>query len=416
MQHQPSQVSFKNRLGNFFGLGLELLSLMFFVRLVVDTSNRIFMPFIPQFSSGLGLTITAFSWLLALRSLMGLTSPVIGVLADRYGRRLVMILALVTRGFGLLGLGFSTGWWSALPMLVVSLSTTAYLPIQRAYVSDQVSYERRGRALAAVDASFSTAGMVGLPIIGWMIEIWGWQLPILMLAGLSFLAAMLAGLRLPKTENRTSSQPLQLIMWKYLRQPSILASVLVSILLLFIFILFMTFWALWLSVDYGLGPLEIGLMGTRVGIAEFTGLFLAGLFIDRIGKRRGSLWGLIVTTALFLFFLVFNKTLLSVQVMLVITALVFEFVLTAAIPLFAEQAPGARATVFSLVALGNTIGIGLGPPVTTSLWAWGGLKAVTIVASICSLLAFFLVWKYLRDHPDSPQAKDEGSVILVQTR
>jgi hypothetical protein len=43
---------------------------------------------------------------------------------------------------------------------------TTYLPVQRAYVSDQVSYKRRGRALPADDASFSTEGMVGLPIIG----------------------------------------------------------------------------------------------------------------------------------------------------------------------------------------------------------------------------------------------------------
>lgn len=111
---------------------------MFLIRLIVDISNRIFIPFIPQLASGLGLTITAFSWLLALRSLTGLASPLIGVLADRYGRRLIRVVALALRGVGLLGLGFSMGWWSAIPMLLISLTTTAYLPVQKAYVSDPV--------------------------------------------------------------------------------------------------------------------------------------------------------------------------------------------------------------------------------------------------------------------------------------
>ena len=363
------------------------------------------MPFIPQLSSGLGMTITAFGWLLALRSLTGFASPVIGVLADRYGRRIIMTFALVLRGIGLLGLGFSTGWWSVVPMLLISLSTTAYLPVQRAYVSDQVPYERRGRVLAAVDASFSTAGIVGLPIIGWMIEVWNWQVPVFLLACLSFIAALVVGIRLPRTKNRAQTEGFKISMWKYFCQPNIFTSIVVSILLILIFSLFMTFWALWLSEDFGLGAFEIGLMATRIGIAEFVGLLLAGLFIDRIGKRRGSLIGLLGCVILFLLIPVFQQTLLSVQVILVMTALVIEFTLTAAIPLFAEQAPEARATVFSLVAVGNTIGIGLGPPIATSLWAWRGLRPITLVAAFSALFAFFLVWKFLRDQPDSQQVQ-----------
>ncbi|MBN1665997.1 MAG: MFS transporter, partial [Anaerolineales bacterium] len=120
-----SKPTITQQITNFFGLGIELVSLMFLVRLIVDITNRIFMPFIPQLSSGLSLTITAFSWLLALRSLTGLASPLIGVLADRHGRRIIMVIALVLRGVGLLGLSLATGLWSALPMLLISLSTTA---------------------------------------------------------------------------------------------------------------------------------------------------------------------------------------------------------------------------------------------------------------------------------------------------
>ena len=202
MNQKSFRISLSGRAAEFFGISIDLLIMMFLLRVIHDTGSRIFIPFIPQLSTGLGLTITAYGWLLALRSLTGLLSPVIGILADRYGRRMIMATAFVFRGIGFIGLGFSSGWWSALPILLISLTTSAYYPVQQAYVSDQVSYERRGRALAAVDASFSTAAIIGLPIVGWMIDVWGWQLPLVILASLSFIAALVVGMRLPKTQNR----------------------------------------------------------------------------------------------------------------------------------------------------------------------------------------------------------------------
>jgi predicted MFS family arabinose efflux permease len=372
---------------------------MFLIRLVVDITNRIFIPFIPQLASGLGITITAFGWLLALRSLTGLASPLVGLMADRYGRRLIMITALVLRGIGLFGLGFSTGLWSIIPMLLISLTTTTYLPVQKAFVSDQVCYKRRGRALAAVDASFSTSGIVGLPIVGWMIEVWDWKLPVFVLAALSLASALVIGLRLPKKQVRTQTSKIRPKIWKILCQPNIFASVAVSSLLLFIFILFMIFWALWLSKDFGLSPIEIGLMGTYIGIAEFIGLLLAGLFVDRIGKRHGSMFGLFAISVFFMLIPISQHDLSAVRIILVLTAVVIEFAITASIPLFAEQSIKARATVFSLVAFGNTIGIGLGPPIATYLWTNGGVYSIVLVGAVSSLMALLLVRKYLYDRP-----------------
>jgi predicted MFS family arabinose efflux permease len=403
MVNNPTNLS--KRFKKFFGLGFELISLMFAIRLIVDTGVRLFIPFIPQLSSGLGLTIAAFSWLLALRSVPGLASPIIGMLADRYGRRIVMVIALVIRGIGFLGLAFATGWWSAIPILLISLGITAYLPIQKAYISDQVSYERRGRALAAIDASYATAGMVGLPIIGWMIEVWSWQAPILMIAVLSFLAALVIGWRLPKTPSRT--QTIQQTMWNLFCQPNIFASVIVAGLVVFIFILFMTFWALWLSTDYGLDALEIGLIATSIGIAEFTGLILAGLFIDRIGKRRGTLIGLFLCVLSFTLIPFFQQSILTIRIMLVLTALVIEYVLTASIPLYSEQSPTARATVFALVSFGSNVGAGIAPPATATLFTRGGLEAVVLTGALSSLVALMLTWKFLFDrHDAAPQQLD----------
>ncbi len=107
-------------------------------------------------------------------------------------------------------------------MLLISLSTTAYLTVQKAYISDQVCYERSGRALAAVDTSFSSAGIIGLPIVGWMLKVFGWQVPIFSLAILSLIAALVIGIRLPKTQTRTETETIQPKMWKLICKPHIL--------------------------------------------------------------------------------------------------------------------------------------------------------------------------------------------------
>ena len=385
-------------------MGAELITIMFLSRLVVDIGNRIILPFIPQLSSGLGLTVTAFSWVAAFRSLSGIFSPLVGTLANRCGRRRIMVISLALRGIGFLGFGLSTGWWSALPMMIISLTTTSYLPIQKAYVSDQVKPERRGRALAAVDASFSTAGMVGLPIFGWVVENFGWRQPMFYLAGLCFLSALVISIRLPKTKQSEKNGGDTSDMWNLLCKPNVRASVFVSSLQIFIFIFFMTFWALWLSTEFNYGALDIGLTGKTIGIAEFAGLLLAMLFIDRIGKRRGSLISLAVSIPMLALLLAFRQNELAVITTLVLIALVIEFALTSTIPLFADQALHDGTSLFTLVAFGNTISAGLAVPAATYLWDWMGLEAIVTVGLISSSFTFYLVWRYLFD-----QGKQEES-------
>ncbi|MBN1267617.1 MAG: MFS transporter [Anaerolineales bacterium] len=397
MHSENNRPALQTRAARFFGLGIELISLMFISRLLVDTSNRIFFPFIPQFSAGLGLTITAFSWVLSIRALAGIASPLIGMLADRHGRRLVMSVMLVVRGLTLISLPMFHGWWCIFPMVLLSLTTAGYIPVLRAYLSDMVSSNRRGRALAAVDASFSTAGIVGLPVVGWLIETWNWQVPLIVIGILHLAAVLVVSLRLPKTTQRTQDQTMFAQMKELVRQPGVLASMGVSSLLLLIFFLFMMFWAFLLTDRFNFSPIQVGLMGTWIGIAEFSGLLLAGIFIDRIGKRRGSMIGMGLSAILFLIFPLFEYSLPAVRILLVLLAAAIEFTITSVIPLYAEQNTELRATVFCLIMFGDTIGSGVTPTLTTYLWTHFGLTAVVLVGFVTSMLALLLVWRYLYD-------------------
>ena len=381
---------------NFFGLGLGLIISLFSIRLIVDTSFRMLYPFIPQISDGLKVSITVFGWLLMIRSSSAFFSPLIGSLADRYGRRKIMSFALFSQFLGMAGITFVTGWWSILPLLLTGLAVNAYLPAQQAYISDLAPYDRRGRALASIDIAFAVSGMVMMPIVGWLINGYGWKTPFLWLSALSAIAALLTWAYLPETETRTIAKK-DTNMRSLLRQRNIQASMGVAIFLFIAVGIFMTFWSIWLSADFGFDALDLGLMAQQIGIAELLGAILAGLVVDRLGKRRTSLIGVVVSAIMFASIPLARENLLAIRILLVVTVFWVELSIVALFPLYGEQAPNARAAIFSLIALGNGIGLAAGPLITTNLWNWGGLGAITTIASLSLVLSAGLIWLFLHD-------------------
>jgi predicted MFS family arabinose efflux permease len=394
-------VNGQNRLTTFFGLSIQIIAIVFLARLTMDTGTRSVYPFIPQISAGLGLSIVGFSWLIFIRSIAGLAGPLFGLLADRYSRRKIMALGLLCQAVGVLGLALTRYWWAALPMILFGLSLAAFIPAQQAYISDQVAYQKRGRALAAIEFAWALAGIISLPIIGWLIDIFGWQAPFLILALVSLCSATVCWLRLPAADHHSHISLTLAQVWEVSRQPNIIAGISVELLLFVAVSNFITVWSIWLSADFGLGATALGLVATGIGLAELAGSGSSSLFIDRIGKRRGSQIGLFITAIAFLLLPFTQFSLFAAISGLTLFGILIEFTVVSLIPLYAEQVPQARATVFSLVAFGASIGIAIGSPLTASLWDRSGLWAVCAVAAGCLLLALGLVTRFLRDEVHS---------------
>ncbi|MCP4142646.1 MAG: MFS transporter [Chloroflexi bacterium] len=396
MEKVDKKTGLGQRITDFFGLGAGLIVSLFSIRLIVDTSFRMLYPFVPQISEGLKVSITVFGWLLMIRSSSAFFSPLLGSLADRYGRRKIMSFALLSQFIGMVGITFTQGWWAVLPLFFTGLAVNAYLPAQQAYISDLAPYERRGRALASIDIAFAVSGMVLMPIIGWMISEYGWQMPFWWLSALSLFGALLTWRYLPEAEKHTKIDK-NVNMWILLRERNVQASMGVAILLFISVGIFMTFWSIWLSEDFSFDALDLGLIAQGVGFAELLGAILAGLIVDKLGKYRTSFIGLILSSIFFVTIPLAGENLLLIRILLFITVFWVEYSIVALFPLYGEQAPHARASMFSLIALGNGIGLALGPVITTALWQWRGISAITTFASISLMLAVILLWFFLRD-------------------
>jgi predicted MFS family arabinose efflux permease len=384
------------KLDSFFGTSIYIISVIFMARFIIDMTTRMLLPFIPQISAGLGLTVVGFSWLLFLRSLVNVAGPVFGMWSDRYGRRQMMAIGLLCQAVGVLGLALSWQWWATLPIIISGLSIAAFVPAQQAYISDQVAYRKRGRALATVEFGWSTSAIVSLPIVGWMIDTIGWRSPFLLLSLISLGGTAIVWWGLPPaSEHRTHAG----LSWTETRTVFLKANVLATVgvaLLVFVGVsMFMAVWGVWLTTDFQFNATSLGWVATAVGLAELGGAIVSSLFIDRIGKKRGSQLGLLLTVAIFLTLPLTQASLWLAIPILILLGLLFEFIIVSLIPLYSEQVPEARGTVLALTVLGLGLGSAIGTPIATTLWQQSGLSAVAIVGAAALLVALGLVWNFL---------------------
>jgi predicted MFS family arabinose efflux permease len=341
------------------------------------------------------MTVVSFSLLLSLRSLAGITGPLFGALADRWGRRRVMTAALIGQSLGMIGLDLSQSWWAALPMILLGFIPTAFTPAGHAYISDQIPYEKRGRAIGTIEFAWAIAGIAGLPLVGLLIDTFGWRAPLLCFSLISLIGAVFIRFRLPPAVRHEQPRLSLGDMGRVFLKPGVLGAVGVAMMLAVSVGGFATLWGIWLSADFGLEATALGLVATGIGLAEWAGSGFSSVFIDRIGKRAGSQAGLLLIALTWPALLLTRASLPAVILVLLVISLCLEYSIVSLIPLYSEQAPAARATVFSLVALGFSFGLTICVPLTATLWQRVGLWPICLMGAAAALLGLVIFRRFL---------------------
>ena len=98
----------------------HILAACIATRLAIDTTTQLFFPFLQTVALGLSLDIVVLGRLVSLRSLAGLSAPLFGSAADRYGYRRIMRLSLLLTAAGMFLLGSGAGIWSVVAGMIVS--------------------------------------------------------------------------------------------------------------------------------------------------------------------------------------------------------------------------------------------------------------------------------------------------------
>lgn len=388
--HTHTPITFRRLIGT--GISAKLL---------IDIGQQIFNPFLPVIAAGLGIDVITLGRLVGLRSFMGIFAPAAGVAADRWSYRLVIRLGLLLNAGGFLLIGFSqTSWMTVAGMILAGLGTGMFVPTLQAYVSSHLDYSIRARGLGMIEYSWALTGIVGLSVVGVLIELTSWRMPFLLLAGgmivMSFVFTTMPPGRsghAPPSPAAAAARWSPLVFFRIAQNArSTYATILAGGLCYFAAMQIIIAHGAWLEQQYGLTPAQLGLVAFVFGWFDLAASVSVSLFTDRIGKRRSVLLGMGCSFLAYGVLPFFNTAVTPVVLAIAVARMFFEFSIVSYFPLLSEQAPLQRGKVMAFGAavalVGGTVAGFTGPWLLVNLGVPGlsWLSAATVAVAFAVVL------------------------------
>ncbi|MBT4515971.1 MAG: MFS transporter [Chloroflexi bacterium] len=310
---------------------------------------------LPEITDDLGVTVSRSAWLVtsylvALASLL----PLAGDLADRFGRRRMILSGLTVFGIASFGAAVAPNFETLLVFRVLqAISGAMVLPAGWAVLREVIPEQRRAYAFGLMGSMIGLAAGGGPPLGGLLTELAGWRaifyanvpvvaaamilgwrvlprtgvlsearssgrfdfggallLPIVLsgmagvlmaiargapwlIVGVATAAVVGGAVLLALIETRVSSPVLQPRLFRIRAFTAAAGGVAFSNMSMYVVLLGVP---LMLTARGGYSNLEIGLVLTALSIASFVVSPVAGRFADRLGRRTPTVFGLTITT------------------------------------------------------------------------------------------------------------------------
>ena len=360
------------------------LIIFMFLRTILNTAHRMVYPFLPIFARGLGVDISTMSLLMTSRSLLGAISPLFATIADRRGRKFGLLLGAVifTLGVGLVAI-YPTIWTLAIALILAMLGKYMFDPSMQAYFGDRIPYEKRGTALAVTEVAWSMAFIVGVPVVGFLIDRFGWSapFPFFTILGLVifFVIWRIVPSEDPHHELTYNSRDGYRAVFNSI--PA-LAGISIAMFASAGNELVNVIFGVWLEDSFGLRIAALAGASAVIGISELSGEGLVAFTTDRLGKPLALTIGLVGNALASILLPFIGQTQIGALIGLFLFYITFEYVMVSHIPLMTEIVPSARATMLSLNMTGHSIGRALGAFLAAIIYQRFGFMFVALTAVI----------------------------------
>jgi DHA1 family tetracycline resistance protein-like MFS transporter len=284
--------------------------------LLVDTMGfGLLIPILPKLveemlGGDVAEASTVYGFLLASFALMGfIFSPIMGSLADRYGRRPVLFLSLAALTVDYLILAFapSVGWLFLGRIIAGIFSAT--ISVTSAYVAD-ISPPRERAARFGFTGAGMGLGLIMGPIIGGLLGEIGARAPFYAAAAMAFVNSIAAYLFLPESLDPAHRRPFRvqdanpLGAFLAVRQyPVVVILLIVCFLMNLAGRMLESTWVLYTGYRFHWGAFEAGASLTAFGVAyALAQVWLVRKLADRIGEWQTLLLGLVIGVGTFCIF------------------------------------------------------------------------------------------------------------------
>ncbi len=290
--------------------------LFIFITILVDVIGiGIILPIIPDLimeltGEGIDMAVIYGMWLTtAFAGMQFLFSPVLGEISDQYGRRPILLIALLGLSVDYLIHAWApTITWLFVGRFLAGI-TGASFTVASAYIADISTKENKAKNFGLIGAAFGLGFIIGPAIGGFFGEI-DIRLPFYIAAGLTFANFLFGLFFVPESLVPENRRPINFL--KMIPGVSLVSLRNYKGVLLLIFAFFLanlagqalpSTWSYYGIERYDWSPKEIGISLMVVGllVAIVQG-FLVGLFTRKFGRRNVIIIGFLLwTVGMFLF-------------------------------------------------------------------------------------------------------------------
>jgi predicted MFS family arabinose efflux permease len=364
-------------------------------RLGINMTRRFAYPFIPAIAQRLNVPITSIQTVLALSWGVGIFSPVFGSLSERFGRKPVMMGALLIMALvSLAGVLLPQFWIFAFVVVIYGICKMIFDPALQAYIGERVPFAQRARAWGAIELSWSGSLFVVAPLTGFLLERIGLQ-PVfgaLMIALCIALALIWRFVPADLPSRPTTPKAERSPMLRLLRQhPRALLALGYSMFMIAGQEIFFINYALWMEVSFALVLATLGVATVVLGLAELVGEFLVSVAGDRAGMHRMALFGTVLAGVGFAVMPHLNQSLPVALAGIFVVFLLLEMAIVASIALFMEVLPEARALMMSANISAMSLGRLIGALIGGSLYALTG--SFPLIGVVTMALGCLCLWR-----------------------
>ncbi len=350
--------------------------------------------------------VTTFSFSIA----NFVTSPILGALSDRYGRRPVLLLGFCALALSFFVTAMATALWMLVVVRLFSGAMQSNASVANAYVADISAPEERARRFGMLGAMFGIGFILG-PVLGGVLGAIDLRLPFFAAGALALLNLLYGYFVLPESlppalrrrfEWRAANPVTSLRALSQTHGIGLLVAV-IACSGLAQFVLYTT-WVLYTTFKFGWGPLQNGWSLFAVGVASaLTQGLLLGRLLKRYSPQRLAIWGLVSATASYMLYGLATE---GWMMIVVIFANVLGFTVAASIQSIISSATDARTqgqtmgAVSSLNSLMAVVAPVIGAPLLGMVshlphgdWRIG---APFYFCAAAQFLALILAWLHFR--------------------
>jgi len=374
-----------------------------FARLAINVSKRFPYPFVSSIGLAFGVSADSIQNVIALTNAAGLLSPLLGTVSEHYGKKAVMVGALLLMTvISILGALFSDYGVFVLVMFGFGLGKIIYDPTFQAYLGDIIHFSRRARVMGIAELSWALSLVIAAPVAGFLLDVSTMRAIFVFLALLLALSALALWLFVEAHEKPKQQAAFRVMgplaaMRVVSSYPPALFALFYTLCLTASHEIFYINYGLWMEDSFALALTALGAVTIVIAVAEVIGEMIVITLADRLGTKPTSMWGMMLAAICFFFIPLLNFSLPLAMFAIFIMFIAIETSIVSAIPLFSEILPDARAVMMSANVGSHSLGRVAGAAAGALIYklSGGNFLFIGIVAGSLGLLAVVVMLRYV---------------------